>query len=226
MAPEPARFRRRAWVLYEAANQRFAEAVLAEAPDDAIVWVHDYHLARMPRYLRTARPDLFAMHFWHIPWPAWEILGACAQRGELLDGLLASDLMVFQHPRHVEHFIEAAERELGATVNRDEGLVEHDGRLTRVEAFPISVDFQALDALARSTAAERWMERLRRRVGLREGQALVLSVDRLDYTKGIPERLRALERLFQEFPRWRGRLVFAQKSSPSRTQIRAYRELQ
>ena len=226
MALEHARFRRRSWVLYQAANERFAEAVLAEAPDDATVWVHDYHLARVPRYLRTARPDLFSMHFWHIPWPAWDLFRACPQRGELLDGLLANDLMVFQHPRHVQHFIEAAERELGATVNRDEGLVEHDGRLTRVEAFPISVDFQALDALARSTAAERWMERLRRRVGLREGQAFVLGVDRLDYTKGIPERLRALERLFQEFPRWRGRLVFAQKSSPSRTQIRAYRELQ
>jgi len=226
MALEHARFRRRAWVLYEAANQRFAEAVLAEAPDDAIVWVHDYHLARVPRYLRTARPDLFAMHFWHIPWPAWDILRACPQRGELLDGLLASDLMVFQHPRHVEHFLEAAERELGATVNRDEGLVDHDGRLTRVEAFPISVDFQALDGLARSPAAERWMRRLRRRVGLGEGQVLVLGVDRLDYTKGIPERLLALERFFQGFPQWRGRVIFAQKSSPSRTRIRAYRQLQ
>jgi len=226
MALEHARFRRRAWVLYEAANQRFAEAVLAEAPDDAIVWVHDYHLARVPRYMRTARPDLFTMHFWHIPWPAWDIFRACPQRSELLDGLLANDLMVFQHPRHVEHFFEAAERELGATVNRDDGLVDYEGRLTRVEAFPISVDFRALDGLARSAGAERWMERLRRRLKLRDGQALVVSVDRLDYTKGIPERLLALERFFQQFPRWRGRMIFAQKSSPSRTQIRAYRQLQ
>ncbi len=226
MALEHARFRRRAWTQYEAANQHFAEAVLAEAPDNAIVWVHDYHLARVPRYLRAERPDLFVMHFWHIPWPAWDFFRACPQRGELLDGLLASDLMVFQHPRHLGHFLEAAERELGATVNRDEGLVDHDGRLSRVEAFPISVDFSALDALARSAGAERWMARLRRRLGLHEGQALALAVDRLDYTKGIPERLLALERLFQEFPQWRGRLIFAQKSSPSRTQIQAYRQLQ
>jgi len=226
MALEHARFRGRAWAFYEAANQRFAEAVLAEAPADAVVWVHDYHLARVPRYLRAGRPDLFAMHFWHIPWPAWDIFRACPQRSELLDGLLANDLMVFQHPRHVEHFFEAAERELGATVNRDDGLVDYEGRLTRVEAFPISVDFRALDGLARSAGAERWMERLRRRLKLRDGQALVVSVDRLDYTKGIPERLLALERFFQQFPRWRGRMIFAQKSSPSRTQIRAYRQLQ
>jgi trehalose 6-phosphate synthase len=226
MALEHARFRRRAWQQYEAANGRFAEAVLSETPDDAIVWVHDYHLARLPRFLRASRADLFTMHFWHIPWPAWDVFRACPQRGELLDGLLANDLMVFQHPRHADHFFEAIERELGAVVNRDEGLVDHDGRLTRVEAFPISVDFQALDGLARSAETERWMRRLQRRLGLREGQVLALGVDRLDYTKGIPERLLALERLFYEFPRWRGRLVFAQKSAPSRTQIRAYRDLQ
>lgn len=226
MALEHARFRPRAWALYDTANRRFADAVLAEASEDALVWVHDYHLARVPRYLRAARPDLLTMHFWHIPWPAWDIFRACPQRGELLDGLLANDLMVFQHPRHAEHFLEAAERELGATVNREEGLVDHDGRLIRVEAFPISVDFHALDALARSESCARWMRRLRRRLGISEGRRLVLGVDRLDYTKGIPERLAALERLFREFPHWRGRVVFAQKSAPSRTRIRAYRQLQ
>jgi alpha,alpha-trehalose-phosphate synthase [UDP-forming]/trehalose-phosphatase len=226
LALEHARFRPRTWAFYETANERFAEAVLIEAASDAVVWIHDYHLARLPRFLRAARPELFTMHFWHIPWPAWDIFRACPQRAELLDGLLANDIMAFQHPRHAEHFIEAAERELGAVANRDEGLVEHDGRLTRVEAFPISVDFHAIDAAARSPSGERWMRRLRPRLGLREGQALVLGVDRLDYTKGIPERLRALERLFQDAPEWRGRIVFAQKSSPSRTQIRAYRQLQ
>jgi len=226
MALEHARFRPRAWAFYEAANERFATAALEEAAGDAIVWIQDYHLARLPRLLRRARPELFTMHFWHIPWPAWDIFRACPQRAELLDGLLANDLMVFQHPRHVEHFMEAAERELGAVVNRDEGLVEHDGRSTHVEAFPISVDFHTLDALARSPDADGWQRRLRRRLGLGEGRVLALGVDRLDYTKGIPERLGALERFFQEAPQWRGRLVFVQKSSPSRTQIRAYRELQ
>ena len=225
MALAHARFRRRAWEMYASANQRFAEAILAEAEDTSLVWVHDYHLALVPRLIRARRPDQFLMHFWHIPWPAWDVFRACPQRTELLQGLLANDLMVFQHPRHVEHFLECAERELGAQVDREEGLVEHDGGVARVEAFPISVDFAALDAQARSRATERWMARLRRRYDLQD-KVVAVGVDRLDYTKGIPERLRALERLFQRFPRFRGRFVFIQKCAPSRTQIKAYRDLQ
>lgn len=225
MALAHARFRRRPWDLYQAANHRFAEAVLEETDPDAVVWVHDYHLALVPRYVRARRPEQFIMHFWHIPWPAWDIFRACPQRTEILEGLLATDLMVFQHPRHAEHFLECAERELGAPVNRDEGLVEHDGRVTHVEAFPISVDFAALDARARSPECERWMVQLQKRHGL-QGKIVALGVDRLDYTKGIPERLRALDRLFERFPEYRGRLVFIQKSAPTRTQIKAYRDLQ
>jgi trehalose 6-phosphate synthase len=225
MAMAHARFRRRPWELYQAANRRFADAVLEEADPDALVWLHDYHLALVPRYVRTRRPEQFVMHFWHIPWPAWDIFRACPQRAEILEGLLAADFVGFQHPRHVEHFLECAERELGAPVDRDEGVVEHDGRVTHVDALPISVDFAALDAQARSTECERWMSHLRKRHGL-GGKVVALGVDRLDYTKGIPERLRALDRLFERFPDYRGRLVFIQKSAPSRTRIRAYRDLQ
>jgi len=225
MALAHARFRRRAWKLYGSANRRFADAVLAEAQPDSVVWIHDYHLALLPRLIRLRRPDQLLIHFWHIPWPAWDIFRACPQRTELLEGLLANDLMAFQHPRHVEHFLECVERELGARVDRDEGVVEYDGGVTRVEAFPISVDFAALDAQARSRRAERWMARLRRHHRL-EGKIVAIGVDRLDYTKGIPERLHALERLFQRFPQYRGRLVFIQKSAPSRTRIKAYRDLQ
>ncbi|HXF81889.1 MAG TPA: bifunctional alpha,alpha-trehalose-phosphate synthase (UDP-forming)/trehalose-phosphatase [bacterium] len=225
MALAHARFRRRAWEMYRAANAKFAAAVLAEAPEDSVVWVHDYHLALAPRSIRLRGGRQFLMHFWHIPWPAWDVFRACPQRAEILDGLLANDLMAFQHPRHVEHFLECVERELGAQVDRERGLVEYEGGVTRVAAFPISVDFAALTAQAASPEAERWLARLRRRYRL-AGRFVGVGVDRLDYTKGIPERLRALERLFQRFPRYRGRLVFMQKCAPSRTQIRAYRDLQ
>jgi len=225
MAMAHARFRRRPWELYQAANRRFADAVLEESDGDALVWLHDYHLALAPRYIRTRRPEQFIMHFWHIPWPAWDIFRACPQRVEILEGLLAADFTAFQHPRHVEHFLECAERELGASVDRDEGVIEHDGRVTHVDAFPISVDFATLDAQARSGESERWMAQLRKRHGL-DGKIVALGVDRLDYTKGIPERLRALDRLFERFPEFRGRLVFVQKSAPSRTKIKAYRDLQ
>ncbi len=224
-AMDKARFRRRFWTMYQAANKRFADAVLEEVTGDAIVWVHDYHLALTPRWLRSARPELFLMHFWHIPWPPWEVFRICPQSAELLDGLLANDLLAFQHPRDAQNFMECAQQELGAHCDLEENGIAHNGRFITVEAFPISVDVAELDARARSAAAGRWMARFRRRFHL-EGRAIALGVDRLDYTKGIPERLQALEVFFRRFPAYQDRVVFIQKSAPSRTQIKAYRALQ
>ncbi|HLW61306.1 MAG TPA: bifunctional alpha,alpha-trehalose-phosphate synthase (UDP-forming)/trehalose-phosphatase [bacterium] len=223
MAMSQARFRARYWAAYQSVNARFAAAVREEAGREALVWIHDYHLALCPRELRRTRPDLFLMHFWHIPWPAWDVFRICPQGAELLDGLLANDLIGFQHPRHVEHFLECAEREIGARV--EDGIVEYKGRVTHVEAFPISVDAAALDQLARSRSCERWMARLRRRFAL-EGRTVAVSVDRLDYTKGIPERLKAIDLFFKRRPEYRTRVVFIQKTAPSRTRIKAYRDLE
>ncbi len=223
MAMEQARFRDSFWAAYQIVNRRFAEATADEARSNALVWIHDYHLALCPRYLRRLRPELFLMQFWHVPWPAWDVFRICPQRAELLDGLLANDLMVFQHPRHVEHFLECVEREVGARIT--DGVVEHDGRMTVVESFPISVDVPALDHAASSRSCDRWIARLRRRLRLQD-RRVVVSVDRLDYTKGIPERLRAIDLFFKRWPEYRSRVVFIQKTAPSRTRIKAYRDLQ
>jgi trehalose 6-phosphate synthase/phosphatase len=223
MAMEQARFRDGYWATYTAVNRRFAEAVQAEADGRAVVWIHDYHLALCPRDIRRLRPELFLMQFWHVPWPAWDVFRICPQRAELLDGLLANDLIAFQHPRHVEHFLECVERELGARV--DEDVVEYNGRMIQVQALPISVDVAMLEQTSRSTRCERWMARLRRRFRL-DGRSVVVSVDRLDYTKGIPERLRAIDLFFRRHPEHRSRVVFIQKTAPSRTRIKAYRDLQ
>jgi trehalose 6-phosphate synthase/phosphatase len=222
MAMEQARFRDSFWGAYQTVNHRFAEATADEARADALVWIHDYHLALCPRYLRRLRPELFLMHFWHVPWPAWDVFRICPQRAELLDGLLANDLMVFQHPRHVEHFLECVEREIGAKIT--DRVVEHQGRMTVVETFPISVDVATLDHAASSRNCERWVARLRRRLRLQD-RFVVVSVDRLDYTKGIPERLRAIDLFFKRWPEYRSRVVFIQKTAPSRTRIKAYRDL-
>ncbi len=223
MAMEHARFPARSWATYESVNHRFAEAVEAEAKGEAVVWLHDYHLALCPRYLRRLRPDLVLMQFWHIPWPAWDVFRICPHGAALLDGLLANDLVGFQHPRHVEHFLECAARVLGARA--DEAGVEYGGRVIAVRAFPISVDVATLEETARSRRCERWMARLRRRFNL-EGRRVVVSVDRLDYTKGIPERLKAVDLFFRRRPEYRSQVVFIQKTAPSRTRIKAYRELQ
>jgi trehalose 6-phosphate synthase/phosphatase len=223
MAMEQARFRNSFWGAYQTVNRRFAEATADEARADALVWIHDYHLALCPRYLRRLRPELFLMHFWHVPWPAWDVFRICPQRAELLDGLLANDLMVFQHPRHVEHFLECVEREIGARIT--DRVVEYQGHMTVVDTFPISVDVAALDRAASSRNCERWIGRLSRRLRLQD-RSVVVSVDRLDYTKGIPERLRAIDLFFERWPEYRSRVVFIQKTAPSRTRIKAYRELQ
>ncbi|MDR7483338.1 MAG: bifunctional alpha,alpha-trehalose-phosphate synthase (UDP-forming)/trehalose-phosphatase [Armatimonadota bacterium] len=225
MATDKARFARRFWRAYRAVNERFAEATLRAADGDAVIWLHDYHLALVPRFLRERRPEAFLMHFWHIPWPSWDVLRICPQRGELLDGLLASDLLGLQLPRHVENFLDCAERELGAVVDPAAGTVVYRGRQTLVAALPISIDATAWQALAASRACQRWMAHLRRRFRLLDRQ-MVVGVDRLDYTKGLPERLRALDLFFRRWPAFLGRVVFVQKAAPSRTRIRAYRELQ
>jgi alpha,alpha-trehalose-phosphate synthase [UDP-forming]/trehalose-phosphatase len=225
MATGQARFVRAFWDAYRQVNRRFADAVAKRAAPGALVWVHDYHLALCPQMIRQVRPDVGVMAFWHIPWPAWDVFRVCPQRVELLEGLLGSDLLGLQHPRHVSHFLECVERELGLSVDRQAGAVVLPDRRVVVRAFPISVDFAALDGLARSEACERWMTRLQHRYGL-AGRLVTLGVDRLDYTKGIPERLRALALLLARHPRYRGSLVYIQKSAPSRTAIAAYRELQ
>lgn len=223
-AMDKARFRRRFWTNYQTANQRFADAALEEVRGEAVIWVQDYQLALTPRALRRARPDLFLMHFWHIPWPSWEVFRICPQRAEILDGLLANDLLVFQHPRYAQNFMDCARHELGAQIDPDETGITYEGRLITVEAFPISVDFSALDARARSRGTERWMARYRNRFHL-DGRVVALGVDRLDYTKGIPERLRALEVLLRQVPSLQGKLVYIQKTAPTRTKIKAYRAL-
>jgi alpha,alpha-trehalose-phosphate synthase [UDP-forming]/trehalose-phosphatase len=225
MAVDKARFVRRYWAAYQAVNRRFAEATLETLDRDAVVWIQDYHLALCPLYLRERRPDLLLMHFWHIPWPAWDVLRICPQSAELVEGLLANDLLGFHLSRHVENFLECAERELGADVDRTQGVVTYQGHRTLVQAFPISIDVAAWDRLAATRACARWMARLRHRFRL-DGRLVGVGVDRLDYTKGILERLRAIELLFQRSPQFRERFVYIQKAAPSRTRIKAYRDLQ
>jgi alpha,alpha-trehalose-phosphate synthase [UDP-forming]/trehalose-phosphatase len=225
LAVDKARFAARYWSAYQNVNRRFAAAARDAVSGDSVVWIQDYHLAMCPGYLREALPDAFLMQFWHIPWPSWDVFRICPQSAELVEGLLANDLLAFHLPRHVENFMDCAQQELGADIDRLEGIVEYAGRRTQVQAMPISIDVGMWERLAGSQDCERWVRRLRRRYGLRD-RLVGVGVDRLDYTKGIPERLRAIDVLFQRYPDLRGRFVFIQKSARSRTRIRAYRDLQ
>jgi trehalose 6-phosphate synthase len=217
-------FRSRDWELYKAVNAHFCRAVLEEAPPKATVWVHDYHLALLPALLKAARPDLTVAHFWHIPWPSSEVFRICPWQREILEGLLANDVLGFHIRYHCDNFLDAVSRELEVNVDRERSAVTYRGHTTLVRPFPISVDAEQIGADSREEDVAREMVRLREQYGLVR-EKIAVGLDRFDYTKGIPERLLAVERFFELNSEWRGRLVFVQAGVPSRSRIPAYRSV-
>src|SRR3972149_6150044 len=189
--------------------------------------MQDYPLAVAARPIRAARPDLLLVHFWHIPWPVWDVFRTCpeAQRRALLEGLLGSDLLGFHLDRFRQTFLECGARELDAEVDVENGFVDYHGHRTTVRSFPISIDVEAFDTLVRSRETVRWMARWRARPEIGD-RRVAIGVDRLDYIKGIPGRLRAIDRFLRRHPYYLERFVFVQKAAPSRPRITAYRQLQ
>jgi alpha,alpha-trehalose-phosphate synthase [UDP-forming] len=226
LRPDLTRIRGRYWERYRRVNRRFAEAVLDEARGkQAAVWFQDYHLALAPEFVRARRPDLTLAHFWHIPWPPVEIFRLAPQAQYLLRGLLANDLIGFHLPGFADNFLRCAEELLPAVeVDRERRTVSYEGHLCHVGAFPISIDVRAYREDARAPGTEEQMRRLRERYLPGEG-FIGLGVDRLDYSKGLPQKFRALEFLWDRYPEFRERLTFIQVAVPSRTDIEAYDEL-
>jgi trehalose 6-phosphate synthase len=223
---EHVRFRDRNWNRYIEVNRRFAEAVAEEARgDDTLVWLHDYHLALAPKTIRELRPNLTLAHFWHIPWPAWETFRVCPRKNALVNGLLANDLLVFHLDRFTENFLDACAKELDAIIDWRKCTVVHRGHVTQVRALPISIDVERFEGMAASEETAARIARLCGRYGL-EGQKIGIGVDRLDYSKGILERLDALRFLFRDNPDLKGRFTFIQIAVPTRSEIPAYQHLQ
>lgn len=213
------------WRHYQDVNARFAEVVAEECGKaDAVVWIQDYHLALCPAALRRRLPELTILHFWHIPWPPWEVFRICPWRRELLEGLLGNDLLGFHLAQHCQNFLECAARVLGASVDTKAGVVEYEGRETWVRPFPISIDYDWWAGLASRRQVTRRIARLRTHPGL-AFPILGLGVDRLDYTKGIVRRFEAIERFLEKYPEYRGRFGFVQIAVPSRTQLEDYRRV-
>jgi trehalose 6-phosphate synthase/phosphatase len=209
------------WEAYVEANRRFCEAVLAHyRPGDA-VWVHDYHLMLLPALLREGLPEATVGFFLHIPFPASDIFRVLPRREELLRGLLGADYIAFQTHAHLQHFRSSLLRILGVTSRMDR--VESDGRFVHLDALPIGIvpeDFTGL--LDKDPAVKRSLDDLRGRFADRK---LLLAVDRLDYTKGIPERLRTFRRLLERAPALRGKVVLVQVAVPTREPIPLYSKL-
>lgn len=218
-------FRESDWNAYRRVNEIFAEAVLEEAQGKpAIVFIQDYQFALLPRLLRAANPALTIGQFWHIPFPNVEIAQTFPWIDQLLDGMLGSDLLGFHVPQHCRNFMQAVEATVDARVERHRQTVWSNNSATYVRDVPISIDFDQHAAQAASPEVEEAMRTWRRRIG--PATHIGLGIDRMDYTKGIPERLRALSSVLDQNPELRGALTFVQIAVPSRGNISDYAELE
>ena len=216
-------FRSSDWEQYVRVNRRFADAVVEEAnAPDPIVLVQDYHFALLPRMVQEALPAATIISFWHIPWPNPEAFGICPWREELLDGMLGSSILGFHTQFHCNNFIDTVDRLLEARADREMFNVSYRGRLTSVKRYPISIEWPPDPALV-ATPVEACRAAVRSRHGLPPDHAVGVGVDRLDYTKGIEERFRAVERLLELSPEWVGRFSFIQIAAPTRAKIEEYR---
>ena len=214
-------------------NQKFADALLHEMEDsvEPVVFAQDYHLALLPRMVKRARPDARVAIFWHIPWPNPEAFGICPWQAELLDGLLGADLIGFHIPQHCNNFLATVDRVVESRTDREHMSVRRLGHWTAVRPYPVSVAFDGAGRPAAPLAGpemeqERTDERrqLLSEFGVR-AECLAVGVDRLDYTKGILERLEAIEQLLEDHPWHRERLTMVQIAAPSRTRIPSYADL-
>ena len=214
------------WEAYREVNALFADAVLEEAGDrPTLVFIQDYHFGLLPRMLKERNPNLIVAQFWHIPWPNREIIRVFPWQAELLEGLLGNDMLGFQTRYHCQNFLDTIDRGLESRVDMEQFAVTRGGRTTLVRPFPISIDYDAHEAAADgpevAQAAVRWKHEL----DWHEGMILGIGIERLDYTKGIPERLLALDRFFERHPEYRERLSFVQVAVPSRWHVAAYQQL-
>ncbi len=218
-------FRSGDWAHYRAVNRKFAEAALQEVDaDDPIILVQDYHFALVPRMIRERLPKATIITFWHIPWPNFERLGICPWSEELLDGLLGSSILGFHTQFHCNNFFDSVDRYLEARIDREFDAVVYGGMRTLVRPYPISIDWP--NRWAQGTApAEECRKSVIAEFRLRDDALIGVGVDRLDYTKGIEERLLAVERLLETHPEYRGVFTFIQAAAPSRSTIPEYQAI-
>jgi alpha,alpha-trehalose-phosphate synthase [UDP-forming] len=221
-------FRTSDWECYQEVNRKFADAVLEEmsGTEHPLLLVQDYHFALLPRMVKDARPDVRIAIFWHIPWPNPEAFGICPWQRELLNGLLGADLVGFHTQSHCNNFLETVDAALESRIEWERFSVRRLGHRTFVRPFPISVDGREMQADPGELAESPYEIRasLLKNFGI-QASFLGVGVDRVDYTKGIIERFRGIERLLEKYPAYIGRLTFVQIGAPSRSSIPRYHDL-
>ena len=220
-------FRAEDWGYYQTVNKKFAQATLEELEDaeEPLILIQDYHCALLPRLIKEERPDARVAIFWHIPWPNPESFSICPWQRELLHGMLGADLIGFHIQFHCNNFLDTVDRALESRIDWEHFAVERGGQTTLVKPFPISIAFpgQSSSSTA-SKAAKSTKESLLKDLGVK-GKHLGVGVDRIDYTKGILERFKAIERFLEKYPAYQGEFTFVELGAPSRTSIKEYHDL-
>ena len=218
-------FKEKDWLMYKQANQKFADSVLEELPSkNPYVFIQDYHFTLIAGMIKNKRPDAVCVLFWHIPWPNSEVFSTCPYQEEILDGMLSYDLIGFHVQSHCNNFLETANRLLESRVDPEKFSVTRFGRETIVKPFPISVDgyFGNPDDLPADFHDQ--VAKIRLELGL-ANMIVALGVERIDYTKGLLERMLAVDRFLEKYPQYKGKFVLVQLAAPSRTHIKIYNEL-
>jgi trehalose 6-phosphate synthase/phosphatase len=205
---------------YERANRHFCDAVAEVAQKDDIIWIHDYHLMLLPRLLRERMPDATIGFFLHIPFPAYEIFHLLPWRKEILNGLLGADLIGFHTYDYAQHFLGNIRNLLGW--EHAFGQITGENRTIRVDVFPMGIDYEGYAKAPQYPEVQKDAARLRKTIG---DAKFILSIDRLDYSKGIPQRLEAFDAFLQKNPEYKERVSLILVAVPSRTQVEHYKLL-
>ncbi|MBU2540835.1 MAG: trehalose-6-phosphate synthase [Candidatus Omnitrophica bacterium] len=226
MAFQRPRFKHEDWEYYKNVNKKFAEAVLEEVgKDKAFIFIQDYHLALLPKILKEkAKSQIIVAHFWHIPWPNYETFRICPQGAEILKGLLANDLLGFHIRYHCDNFIDCVDRTIECKIDRERFAISKARHEVLVRPYPISVDSEGLNHTSNSSLVQTAVDNLREEYAL-SGYKVLLGIDRIDYTKGIPERLLAVDHLLDKHPQLKEKIIFLQMGEISRIHIPQYKEL-
>ena len=218
--PRRAVYEKRFWKTYRQVNEAFCDEVMKIAKPGDCIWVHDYQLMLLPELLRERLPDSEIGFFLHIPWPSFELFRLLPWREEVLNGLLGADLIGFHTYDYVRHFLSSVSRIAG--LEHTLGNVGVANRVVKVDAFPMGIDYEKYSRAIEDSGVEKQATKILKKIGDRK---IILSIDRLDYSKGIIERLEAFDLFLSENPKYRGVVTLIMVAVPTRTGVEAYREL-
>jgi trehalose 6-phosphate synthase len=219
-------FRESDWAQYRLVNERYAQVIATEAKGpDPIIFVQDYHFALLPGLLRAKLPRATIITFWHIPWPNPEMFGICPWKEEILAGLLGSSVIGFHTRFHCNNFLDTVDRFVEARNDREHSIIISRGGECLVRPYPISIEWPPAATAGQRPVAECRVA-VRQRLGLPEQVRLGVGIERFDYTKGILDRLRAIDAFLCDHPEWKHRLVFLQVAAPTRGKLATYNSLQ